>query len=252
MGSNSWFSPRAGSWGLLRLSPPAGTRRCTLARQVNAQGSLDARAWGGEETQASECLWEAELPISLEQSAQTVHAFSSEPLNWEGLHCSPCTVWSHMVRVWLCSPPVSSCPWDSPGSDTSVGCHALLQGIFPTQGSNLHLLSLLHGQAGSLPLVPPGKPIRAHIHMEIWKGLFRESFTSKEWMLDLTSQTCASANPLDICYCCHKKIKQLHPTYSAIRLPAHLNLVETTSGVSVSGEVVHILQRRWASLVAQW
>ena len=39
-----------------------------------------------------------------------------------------------------------------------MGCHALLQGIFPTQGSNLHLLGLLHWQAGSLPLVPPGKP----------------------------------------------------------------------------------------------
>ena len=39
-----------------------------------------------------------------------------------------------------------------------MGCHALLQGIFPIQGSNLHLLPLLHWQVGSLPLVPPGKP----------------------------------------------------------------------------------------------
>ena len=28
------------------------------------------------------------------------------------------------------------CPWESPGKNTGVGCHALLQGIFPTQGSN--------------------------------------------------------------------------------------------------------------------
>ena len=28
------------------------------------------------------------------------------------------------------------CPWDSPGKNTQVGCHALLQGIFPTQGLN--------------------------------------------------------------------------------------------------------------------
>ena len=34
----------------------------------------------------------------------------------------------------------------------------LLQGIFPTQGSNLSLFHLLHWQAGSLPLAPPGKP----------------------------------------------------------------------------------------------
>ena len=43
------------------------------------------------------------------------------------------------------------CPWDSPGKTTGVGCHALLQGIFPTQGLNPRLLHLLHWQAGSLP-----------------------------------------------------------------------------------------------------
>ena len=35
---------------------------------------------------------------------------------------------------------------------------ACLQGIFPTQGSNLHLLSLLHWWAASFSLVPAGKP----------------------------------------------------------------------------------------------
>ena len=35
-----------------------------------------------------------------------------------------------------CSPPGSSVHGDSPGKNTGVGCHALLQGIFPTQGSN--------------------------------------------------------------------------------------------------------------------
>ena len=28
-------------------------------------------------------------------------------------------------------------PWDFPGQNTGVGCHSLLQGVFPTQGSNL-------------------------------------------------------------------------------------------------------------------
>ena len=35
-----------------------------------------------------------------------------------------------------CSPPGSSVHGDSPGKNTGVGCHALLQGIVPTQGSN--------------------------------------------------------------------------------------------------------------------
>ena len=50
------------------------------------------------------------------------------------------------------------CPWDPPGKNTGVGYHALLQGIFQTQGSNPILFGLLHWQAGSLPLAPPGKP----------------------------------------------------------------------------------------------
>ena len=33
------------------------------------------------------------------------------------------------------SPP-GSCSWNSPGKNTGVGCHALLHGIFPIQGSN--------------------------------------------------------------------------------------------------------------------
>ena len=35
-----------------------------------------------------------------------------------------------------CSLPGSSVPGDSPGKNTGMGCHALLQGILPSQGSN--------------------------------------------------------------------------------------------------------------------
>ena len=40
-----------------------------------------------------------------------------------------------------CSPPGSSVHGDSPDKNTGVGCYALLQGIFPTQGRNLCLTS---------------------------------------------------------------------------------------------------------------
>ena len=39
-----------------------------------------------------------------------------------------------------CSLPGSCVHGDFPGKNTGVGCHALLQGIFPTQGSNPGLL----------------------------------------------------------------------------------------------------------------
>ena len=58
-----------------------------------------------------------------------------------------------------CSPPGSSVCGILQAKNTAVGCHALLQGIFLTQGSNPYLLPLLHWQAGSLPLAPPGKPL---------------------------------------------------------------------------------------------
>ena len=51
------------------------------------------------------------------------------------------------------------CPWNFPGKNTRVGCHFLLEGIFLTQGSNPCLWHLLHWQADSLPLGPPGKPL---------------------------------------------------------------------------------------------
>ena len=62
------------------------------------------------------------------------------------------TLWPH--GLW---PTRLFCPWDSPDKNTGLGIHSRLQVIFPTQGSNLRLLGLLHWQAGSLPLAPPGK-----------------------------------------------------------------------------------------------
>ena len=47
---------------------------------------------------------------------------------------------------------LGSSPWNYPGKNIGVGCHFLLQGIFLTQGSNLHILRLLHLHVDSLPL----------------------------------------------------------------------------------------------------
>ena len=54
-------------------------------------------------------------------------------------------------------PPGSSIHEDSPGKNARVGGYDLLKGIFPAQGSGPCLLHLLHWQAISLPLAPPGK-----------------------------------------------------------------------------------------------
>ena len=58
------------------------------------------------------------------------------PLKGSEVIQSCLTLCNHMD----CSPPGSSDPWDFPGKSTGVGCHFLLQGIFPTQGSYPNLL----------------------------------------------------------------------------------------------------------------
>ena len=79
------------------------------------------------------------------------------------------------ATLWTVAPPGLLCPWDSPGNNTRVGCHALVQGIFPTQGSNPRLLCLLHWQAGSLPLAGTWKLPKCPSTAEQ---------TKKRWCLD--------------------------------------------------------------------
>ena len=68
-----------------------------------------------------------------------------------------------------CSLPGSSVHGDSQGKNTGVGCHALLQGIFPTQGLNP---CLLHCR-WSLPSEPPGKPKNTGVgSLSLLHGIF--------------------------------------------------------------------------------
>ena len=64
------------------------------------------------------------------------------------------------------------CPWDFPGKSTRVGCHVLLQGIFPTQGSNL---GLPHCKQMPYCLSHQGSP---------------DSLDVYEWMISVNSVSC--------------------------------------------------------------
>ena len=70
-----------------------------------------------------------------------------------------CSVVTDSFRPHGLRPTRLLCPWDSPGENTGVGCHAFLRGIFPTQGSNpglphcrrtLYCLSRQHTLVGDL------------------------------------------------------------------------------------------------------
>ena len=89
----------------------------------------------------------------------------------KSLHCSPGRIRTLLISDYCClvakrcrtlsrahglQPARLLSPWDFPGRNTAVGCHFLLQGIFPTQGLNP---SLLRRQADSLPLNHQGSPL---------------------------------------------------------------------------------------------
>ena len=61
-----------------------------------------------------------------------------------------------LCNLMDCSLPGFYVHGDSPGKNTGVGCHFLLQRIFPTQGSNLSLCLLY--RRGICTTEPPGKP----------------------------------------------------------------------------------------------
>ena len=80
--------------------------------------------------------------VSASASLLPMNTQDWSPLGWTGWVCAKLL----QSCPTLCNPmnhslPGSSVHGDSPGKNTGVGCHAFLQGIFLTRGSNLHLLS---------------------------------------------------------------------------------------------------------------
>ena len=80
--------------------------------------------------------------------------------SWD-LVCESHSVMSDSLRPHGLQPASLLYQWNSPGQNTGMGSHSLLQGIVPSQGLNL---GLPHWQAGSLPSEPPREA------QEYWSG----------------------------------------------------------------------------------
>ena len=130
-------------------------RRYTPDRAAAA--AQEARAAAGLQRSSSETLLSR---FQRNQSCQRLD-FSTASLISDFRSPERACVLSDFSRVRLFTTPrtvAHRAPLSMGFSRQGVGCHALLLGIFLTQGSNLHLFGLLPWQAGSLPPEPPGKP----------------------------------------------------------------------------------------------
>ena len=99
-------------------------------------------------------------------SQRVGHDWATE-LNWYMMCVSvcACSVMSDSLQPHGLYTARLLCPWDFPGRNIGVGYHFLLQGIFPTQGSNSYLLCLLHWQVDYLPLSHLGSPVYGSIFL---------------------------------------------------------------------------------------
>ena len=91
---------------------------------------------------------------------QILHPFSTSLWWWiMTMHaCSVVQSCQTFLRALRLSPARLLSPWNSPGKNTGVDCHFLIQGISPTLGLNPCLLHLLHWQVSFFKTKPPGKP----------------------------------------------------------------------------------------------
>ena len=121
--------------------------------------------------------------------------------------------WSHSVvsdslRPHGLQPTVLLCPWDSPGKNTGMGCHSLLQKIFPTQESNP---GLLHCRQMLYRLSHQGSPsmkerFGQNTHTHTTSDLVSSSVSSNTLMqairveshIDISSQWCGFAPYFEI------------------------------------------------------
>ena len=115
----------------------------TLCRWEVENKVFQDLAWGHllpESSQVSDFrtnIWARQSPATLLGSAEHFVA-----LTMPCVHAPSCPIF-----LWLqgLEPTRLLSPWNVPGRNTGVGCYFLLQGILPTQGSNLSSVSCSDG-----------------------------------------------------------------------------------------------------------
>ena len=135
------------------------------------------------------------------------------PTHWEDIIITniyeSCSVKSNSLQSHGLQPARLLCSWDFPGKKTGVGCHFLLQRIFPMQGLNPHILHCRQicyclSYQGSLRRVSQGL-WKGHVHTAILKMDNQQGPIVQH--MKLCSMLCASSDGrgglgrMDTCIC---------------------------------------------------
>ena len=144
------------------LSLPLPTVSISVPTESPPLQALETESWGSQRLD-----WEigrlGSSPISGGHTQRIL------PPLWTSVCVSVCSL--TQSRPTLCYLARLLCPWDFSVQNTALHCHFLLQGIFPTQGSNLHLSHWQENwQANSLPLSHLGSPQTSVYLPEITDG----------------------------------------------------------------------------------
>ena len=168
-----------------------------------------------------------------------------------------CSVMADSLQPHGLQPTRLLCPWDFPGKDTGVGCHFLLQGIFPTQGLNP---GLLHYRQILLLTELQGKPTsdnpRQHIkkqgHHFANKGLCCQSYgfsSSHVWMRELDHKE--GWVPKNWCFLTVVLEKTLESPLTARRSNQPI-LEEINPEYSLEGLMLKLKLQYFGHLMAHW
>ena len=134
--------------------------RCTflsLCKDVSLHLVPWEAGWGWE---TQEWLWKRKLCETPIPVNDTIPSLGVSVAQLCQTLCDPWTVAARLL-----------CPWDFPGKNTGVGCH-FLQGIFPTQELNPHLLHPLQWQVDSLLSEPALKREGREAIPLTWRGMW--------------------------------------------------------------------------------
>ena len=131
-------------------------------------------------------------PVDCSPPGSSVHGISqARILQWVVISFSRAPSWplTFLPRQEYCSglsfpsPGDLPGPWPSfPGKNTAVGCHFLSRGPSWPSWSNLRLLSLVHWQAGSVALAPPGKSLLVQLAVMYLPSAHQVTLWARYWL----------------------------------------------------------------------